>query len=289
MDFKLQERSAAPAGAVREQLAAEESGASSAAASPAAACDLSVVIPVFNEEERIVSTIGQVSDYLMRQGKSYEVIISDDGSHDGGPVLIDEEFAGVAEVRLIREEVNQGKGAAVRRGMLAARGAQVIFTDADLAYPVETIGLCVEALEVNDVAVGSRNLPGSEIEITPPPLRRLAGPVFKAAVRSLVLPGFTDTQCGFKGFKAAAARRIFSNCHANGFAFDVEVLALARLYGYMIAEVPVRLSLDSSDSRINLTTDPFRMLGEIIRIRKRIRRMKGAEAPDVEPSSAESE
>ena len=286
MDFKLQERLAAPGGAVREKVAIDENDASSAAASPAGACDLSVVIPVFNEAERIVSTIGQVSDYLVRQGKSYEVIISDDGSHDGGPLLIDEEFAGVAEVRMIREEVNQGKGAAVRRGMLAARGSLVIFTDADLAYPVETIGLCVEALEDFDVAVGSRNLPGSEIEITPPPLRRLAGPVFKAAVRSLVLPGFTDTQCGFKGFKATAARRIFSNCHANGFAFDVEVLALARHYGFAITEVPVRLSLDSSDSRINLTTDPLRMLGELIDIRKRIRMMKGTVAPDEAPDEA---
>lgn len=258
-----------PAGSVRANAAP-----AGRAQPVTAAVDLSVVIPVFNEEERIVNTIGQVSAYLERQGRSYEVIVSDDGSHDGGPVLVQEEFAGAAEVRLIREEVNQGKGAAVRRGMMAAQGALVIFTDADLSYPVEAIGLCVEALGDFDLAVGSRNLPGSEIEITPPLRRRLAGPVFKAVVRRLVLAGFTDTQCGFKGFRADAAREIFSNCTINGFAFDVEVLALARLFGYSVTEVPVRLLMDSSDSRINLTTDPLKMIGELLAVRRRVKKME---------------
>lgn len=234
--------------------------------------DLSVVIPCFNEEERIVDTITVLSSYLGRQEKTYEVIISDDGSHDDSPLLVEEKFAGSGEVRLIRERRNRGKGAAVRKGVLAARGGIIIFTDADLAYPVETIGRCVEALRDFEVAVGSRNLPGSEIEIAPPLLRRLTGAAFKMVVRHGVLPGFTDTQCGFKGFRAAAAHEIFSNCTANGFAFDVEVLALARRLGFSITEVPVRLQLDSSDSTINLTSDPVRMLAELMAIRRRLRR-----------------
>ena len=241
--------------------------------------DLSVVIPVYNEEERIINTITLLEAYLGRQGMSYEVIISDDGSHDGGPTLVREHSAAAGSVRLIRERRNIGKGAAVRRGMLAARGDLIVFTDADLSYPVETIGLCIEALASHDVAVGSRNLPGSDIEITPPLLRRLAGPVFKAVVRGLVIRGFSDTQCGFKGFRAQAAHDIFSNCGINGFSFDVEVLALARLFGYSITELPVRLLVDSSDSKINLTSDPLRMIGELLEIRRRVREI-GREAQD---------
>lgn len=237
--------------------------------------ELSVVIPVFNEEERIIDTITQLDTYLQLQGMNYEVIISDDGSHDESPELVRERFAGRASVRLIRDERNRGKGAAVRRGILAARGRHIIFTDADLSYPVESIGLCMEALREYDVAVGSRNLPGSEISIKPPLLRRLTGPVFKAMVRGIVVRGFTDTQCGFKGFRSQAAHDIFTNCTVNGFSFDVEVLAVARLLGYSITEVPVRLLLDSSDSRINLTSDPLRMLGELFEIRRRVRRLRG--------------
>jgi dolichyl-phosphate beta-glucosyltransferase len=235
---------------------------------------LSVVIPTFNEEERIVDTVSLLAGYLDRQGESYEVIISDDGSHDGGPLLVADEFADRSDVRLIREERNRGKGAAVRRGVLAARGDVIIFTDADLSYPVETIGMCVEALQDYDVVAGSRDLPGSEIEITPPLLRRITGVMFKSLVRKTVLPGFTDTQCGFKGFRSLAAHDIFANCAANGFAFDVEVLALARLFGYSITEMPVRLQLDSSDSTINLTTDPVVMMAELLAIRRRLRKVK---------------
>lgn len=237
--------------------------------------ELSVIIPVFNEESRIINTITQLDAYLRQQGMNYEVIISDDGSHDDSPHLVRENFIGRDSVRLIRDRQNRGKGAAVRRGVLAARGKHIIFTDADLSYPVESIGLCMDALRVHDIAVGSRNLPGSEIEITPPLMRRLTGPVFKAMVRRIVVSGFTDTQCGFKGFRSQAAHDIFANCTVNGFSFDVEVLAIAKLFGYSITEVPVRLLLDSSDSRINLTSDPFRMLAELFEIRRRVRRLRG--------------
>ena len=241
------------------------------------AVELSIVIPVFNEAERIVSTINQLSDYLARLDRSFEVIISDDGSSDDGPALVRRHFNGRRDVRLIRERTNRGKGAAVRRGVLAARGALIIFTDADLSYPVETISLCVDALRRFDLAIGSRNLPGSEIATPPPLLRRLAGPAFKSAVRHLTLSGFTDTQCGFKGFRAQAAHDIFINCSVNGFAFDVEVLALARRFGYSVTEVPVRLLVDSSDSHINLTSDPLRMVVDLLRIRARMSRTARAE------------
>jgi dolichyl-phosphate beta-glucosyltransferase len=251
-----------------------QGNAATAVAEPlAGTVDLSVVIPVYNEEERIVKTITLLAGYLGQQEMDFEVIVSDDGSLDAGPSLVRQHFSEADGVRLIRERQNRGKGAAVRRGVLAARGDLIIFTDADLSYPVETIELCVAALEEYDIAIGSRNLPDSDIEITPPALRRLAGPIFKAAVRRLVLGGFTDTQCGFKGFRSQAAHDIFTNCEANGFAFDVEVLALARRFNYAVTEVPVRLMLDSSDSRINLTSDPFRMIGELISIRRRLRRL----------------
>lgn len=256
--------------------AAELGGAASLAevqVTKTAAVDLSVVIPVYNEEERIVNTVSLIGHFLSKREGSFEIIISDDGSRDGGPRLVREKFAGTDTVRLIREERNRGKGAAVRRGVLAARGSHIIFMDADLAYPVETIDHCVAELEEFDVAVGSRNLPQSSIDISPTRLRRMTGPLFKAIVRTLVLPGFTDTQCGFKGFRSQAAHDIFINCTVSGFAFDVEVLALVRKFGYSITELPVRLQVDSSDSQINLTTDPLRMLKDLLVIRRRLRRL----------------
>lgn len=244
------------------------------AGSGGGAVDLSVVIPVYNEEKRIVDTITRLSGYLSQQGHAGEVIISDDGSHDSGPALVKERFAGDPLVRMTRAERNQGKGAAVRRGVMAARGELIIFTDADLSYPVETIGRCLQALDACDVVAGSRNLPQSQIAIEPPLLRRLTGMAFKTAVRGLVLTGFSDTQCGFKGFRREAAREIFSRCTVDGFAFDVEVLALARLMGFRVSELPVLLALDSSDSSINLTTDPLRMAGDLLRIRRQLGRLK---------------
>ncbi len=243
------------------------------AAPATGAVDLSVVIPVYNEEERIVNTVSLIRHFLSKRGESFEVIISDDGSLDGGPGLVEEKFDGLAEVKLIREQHNRGKGAAVRRGVLAARGEYIIFMDADLSYPVDTIDSCMAALEEYDVAAGSRDLPESSIDVTPTLLRRVTGPVFKAIVRQLVLPGFTDTQCGFKGFRSQAAHDIFLNCTINGFAFDVEVLALARLFGYSITELPVRLQVDSSDSQINLTSDPVLMVMDLLKIRARINRL----------------
>lgn len=257
--------------------ALSETGGTGAASLRPLAMELSLVIPVFNEAKRIVSTINQLSDYLARLDRSYEVIISDDGSSDDGPALVRRHFDGRRDVRLIRERTNRGKGAAVRRGVLAARGGIIIFTDADLSYPVESISHCIEALRRYDLAIGSRNLPGSEIATRPPLLRRMAGPAFKSVVRQLALSGFTDTQCGFKGFRAQAAHDIFINCGINGFAFDVEVLALARRFGYSITEVPVKLSMDSSDSHINLTTDPLRMVFDLLRIRARMSRATTAE------------
>ncbi|MHB1324654.1 MAG: dolichyl-phosphate beta-glucosyltransferase [Thermoleophilia bacterium] len=241
---------------------------------------LSVVIPAFNEEAIIASTISQLLAYLDMQDKSYEVIISDDGSCDQSSLLVRQIIAGNGNVRLIREHQNHGKGAAVRRGIMTAGGELILFMDADLSYPVETISLCVDALQNYDIAIGSRNLPGSDIEIRPSLLRQLTGPLFKAAVSKLVISGYSDTQCGFKGFRAGAAFNIFSNCSINGFAFDVEVLALARVFGYSVTELPVSLIVDSSDSKINLTTDPLKMFGELMQIR---RKMKMMSRPDTEP------
>ena len=243
---------------------------------PGLTVDLSVVIPVYNEEERIVNTVNLLANFLKKREKSFEIIISDDGSRDSGPELVREKLREAQEVRLIREKRNRGKGAAVRKGVLAAHGERIIFTDADLAYPVETIDQCVAALEEYDIAVGSRNLPDSCIKVSPTRLRQLTGPVFKAIVRKLVLPGFTDTQCGFKGFRSQAAHDIFLNCTINGFAFDVEVLALARLFGYSVVEMPVCLQVDSSDSQINLTTDPARMIRELFLINRRLRELRAA-------------
>lgn len=256
---------------IQAQPAPVEEAPAAVKAPPA---DLSVVIPVLNEEERIVNNITLMVAYLSQQRFSYELIVSDDGSSDESMFLVADEFAGIDEVRIVHSPKHQGKGAAVRRGVLAARGEAVIFTDADLAYPVETVGQCVEALNDHDIVIGSRNLRQSNIEITTSLVRRLTGPVFKTLVRSITLQGFTDTQCGFKGFRRHAARKIFENCMVDGFAFDVEVLALAQHFGFTVKEIPVRLVADYSDSRINLTSDPFSMVLQLLEIRRRLGRLK---------------
>jgi dolichyl-phosphate beta-glucosyltransferase len=196
---------------------------------------LSVVVPALNEEDRLPRTLERIASHLARRGGDYEVLVVDDGSRDGTAAR-----AAAAGATVLRNETNRGKGFAVRRGMLAARGARRLMTDADLSTPIEELDrLCARMDEGHDVVVGSRALPGSRIEVRQPWYRENSGRLFNLFVRALVVPGVRDTQCGFKLFSAPAARDVFSAARLDGFSFDVEALFLARKKGYRIAEVPV--------------------------------------------------
>jgi len=222
---------------------------------------LSVVVPALNEEDRLPRTLERIASHLARRGGDYEVLVVDDGSRDRTAARA--ESAGAT---VLRNETNRGKGFAVRRGMLAARGARRLMTDADLSTPIEELDrLGARMDEGHDVVVGSRALPGSRIEVRQPWYRENSGRLFNVFVRALAVPGVMDTQCGFKLFSAAAARDVFSAARLDGFSFDVEALFLARKNGYRIAEVPVVWRNDAA-SRVSLLRG-FLAFPDLVRIR----------------------
>jgi dolichyl-phosphate beta-glucosyltransferase len=222
---------------------------------------LSVVVPALDEEDRLPRTLERIASHLARRGEAYEVIVVDDGSRDRTAAR-----AEAAGATVLRNETNRGKGFAVRRGMLAARGARRLMTDADLSTPIEEVDrLGARMDEGDDVVVGSRALPGSRIEVRQPWYRENSGRLFNLFVRALAVPGVRDTQCGFKLFSAAAASDVFSAARLDGFSFDVEALFLARKKGYRIAEVPVRWRNDAA-SRVSLVRG-FLAFPDLLRIR----------------------
>lgn len=211
---------------------------------------LSVVIPAFNEERRLPETLRRVGEHLDARGADYEIVVVDDGSRDATARLARD--VGGTRVRVLSNGQNRGKGYAVRRGMLEARGAWRLMCDADLSTPIEEL----EALEAlaeqgYDVVIGSRAVAGARVEVHQSGFRENAGRLFNLCVRLLALPGVRDTQCGFKLFSAAAAEGVFRAARLDGFAFDVEALFLARRQGRRIAEVPVVWRNDAA-TRVSL-------------------------------------
>ena len=208
---------------------------------------LSVVIPAFNEAERLPRTLDRVGAFLRGFGPGHEILVVDDGSLDGTA-----ERARAAGATVLRNDTNRGKGHAVRRGMLEARGQRRLMTDADLSTPIEELPRFLEKqAEGYDVVIGSRALPGANVEVHQPWFRENMGRLYNIFVRALALPGLWDTQCGFKLWTAEAARAAFADARLDGFSFDVEALYLARRRGYRIAEVPVTWRNDAA-TRVSL-------------------------------------
>jgi len=222
---------------------------------------LSIVIPAFNEAERLPRTLERIAAHLAGGGSGGEVLVVDDGSRDGTA-----ERAEAMGATVLRNGANRGKGFAVRRGMLAAQGRRRLMTDADLSTPIEELDrLAARMDEGYDVVIGSRALPESRIEVHQPWFRENMGRLFNLFVRGLVVPGIRDTQCGFKLFTAEAARAVFSAARLDGFSFDVEALFLAARRGYRIAEVPVLWRNDAA-SRVSLRRG-FLAFPDLLRIR----------------------
>jgi dolichyl-phosphate beta-glucosyltransferase len=214
---------------------------------------LSVVISAYNEHRRLGPTLVRVLAYLRERGDPFEVIVVDDGSADDTAAIAARALAPLGEHgRVLRRERNRGKGTAIRRGMLAARGDRVLFCDADLSTPIEEIEKLERALASGArVAIGSRALDRTLIERPQPWLRDRAGRLFNVVVRLVAVPGVFDTQCGFKLFAADAVHPIFSRQRVDGFGFDVELVAIARLLGLGVAEVPVRW-INDPESKVSL-------------------------------------
>ena len=222
---------------------------------------LSIVIPAYNEEERLGPTLARIRDWGRGRREAIEVIVSDDGSRDRT-----REVAAAAGVKVVGYAKNRGKGSAVRTGMLAAGGARVLMCDADLATPIEELDkLGAELDRGADLAIGSRAIDRSLIETRQHPMRELMGRTFNGIVRLLVLGGIKDTQCGFKLFTREAAQDLFGRATVDGFAFDVEILWLAR-GRYRIAEVPV-VWRHVEESKVSPGMDAARMFADLVRIR----------------------
>jgi dolichyl-phosphate beta-glucosyltransferase len=229
--------------------------------------DLSIIIPAYNEASRIEPTIRDIVTYCRNGRRVFELILIDDGSRDNTSSigrLLSEEFP---ELRLIRLAANQGKGFAVRTGVLNAIGRTVLFADADGATPISEIERLESALESGaDVAVGSRARPAEGVRVQAKLYRHLIGRTFHLLVEWLADPGVKDTQCGFKLFRSAVSHDLFSRMRMNGFSFDVEVLVMARRRGYRVAEVPVNWT-HKPGSKVRLTVDSFKMAADLVRIR----------------------
>ena len=232
---------------------------------------LSLVIPAYNEAGRIGGTVAHVCEYLAAQPFDWELIIVIDG---GPPAAAEEARAaatGRSNVRVIENDTNRGKGFSVRRGFGEARGNRVAFIDADLSLPIEDLPQMMAAFDAGaDVAIASRTAPGATEAGQLKAGRTMMSRVFNLAVRATVLPGITDTQCGFKGFTAAAARRIFAVAESDRFGFDVEALYLARAFRMRIVEFPVRCRYHGGSS-VNRLGDGLQMLKDLISIRLRHR------------------
>ncbi len=227
--------------------------------------DLSLVVPAYNEEQRLPATLERILAYLDDRPFATEVLVVDDGSADG--TIEVGRATGDSRVRVLENPGNRGKGYSVRHGMSEARGAIRVFTDADLSTPIEEVDAALEHHRAGyDVAVGSRSLARSKVEVRQPWYRQGMGRTFNVFVRTLGVRGFVDTQCGFKSFTGPAADALFRRSRIDGFAFDVELLFLARRLGFRILEFPVRW-VNSPDSRVDPVKHSLLMLLDLFRIR----------------------
>lgn len=231
---------------------------------------LSIIIPAHNEESRLPRSLEQVFAFLERQAYEAEVLVIENGSTDRTLEVAQRYAAQHPNVRVVHEP-GRGKGLAVRRGMLEAGGDYRFMCDADLSMPIEEVNKFLPPqLTGFDVAIGSREVRGA-VRYDEPFYRHFGGRLINLAIRVLMLPGLQDTQCGFKCFRAEAARDLFGRQLMDGWSFDIEVLYLAERGGYKIVEVPIDWYY-RSESKVNAVQDAVRMIGDMLRIRANMRR-----------------
>ena len=227
---------------------------------------LSVVIPAYNEEERLPQSLAAVLGFLKKQSYGSEIIVSDDGSQDRTVELAKEILKEFPHQVLVTLQ-NRGKGHAVRQGVLAAKGDYILFTDADLSTPIEEVSKFLACLEKDqDVVIGSRALPDSQVKIRQNFFRETMGKVFNLIAQRFAFKGVHDSQCGFKCFRREAAHKLFSLQKLDGFSFDVEIVYLAQKLGFRLLELPV-IWRNSAQSRVQVLRDPLVMFWDVLRIR----------------------
>jgi dolichyl-phosphate beta-glucosyltransferase len=228
---------------------------------------VSIVIPAFNEEERLPVTLDELLPYLRATTWDWEIRVVDDGSADGTAAVAGAFHRDEPRV-VVQRERHGGKGAAVKTGLLAARGDYRFICDADLSMPIRELERFLPPqLEGADIAIGTREGAGAR-RVGEPIRRHLVGRMFNYLVQRMLLPGLNDTQCGFKLFTAAAAMRVFPLVTVAGWSFDIEALYIARILGLRIVEVPIEWHF-RKESRLSVLRDGVRMFLELARIRRR--------------------
>lgn len=235
---------------------------------------MAVIIPAYNEDQRILPTLERVRDYLSGQRYTWSVTLISDGSTDRTEAIGQEFAAHNPGFHVLHYAPNRGKGYAVRKGMLTVEGEMILFSDADLAAPIEEVEKLLEHMQAGaDVAIGSRPLKESSLEVRQPFYREMLGRAFNFAVQTLAIRGIKDTQCGFKIFTHKAAQDVFSRCKMDGFSFDFEALMVARDLGYRIDEVPIRWR-HQEGSKVVLMRDGPRMLRDLVKLRLKGKRAR---------------
>ena len=235
--------------------------------------DLTLVIPAFNEELRLGPTLERLHAHLSAQPMSYEILVVDDGSRDRTCEIVEAAAARIPNIVLLRQRPNRGKGAAVRRGMLAARGRIRIMWDADCSMPPEEMPRLLAPVVAGraEIGIGSRYAPGARTAMKQPRYRVIWSRFCNKVIQRWLVPRVLDTQCGFKAFTSRAAQSLFGSATIDGWAFDLEILALARRRGFAIEEVGVAWK-DDGRSRVNPFTDLWKVIREALTIRRNLAR-----------------
>jgi len=240
-------------------------------------CELSVVIPAFNEANRLPQFLISVKNYLQFQFKGeYEVLVVDDGSTDQQEAVVQAIMSGWPQLRYLKHDRNRGKGAAVRTGMLNTRGEIRLFADADGATPIhEEARLRERIWDGADCCVASRIIHSKDASRRRSIVRNIAGRIFSYLIHAIVKVPVKDPQCGFKMFRSSASRRLFGLCEESGYIFDVEILALAERLKMRVDEVGVDWS-EVPGSKVRMFRDGLQMLSDVLRVRRDINRIARA-------------
>ena len=231
-----------------------------------------VCIPMYNESKIIADTAKKLSAYMAENFDDYEIIFSDDGSTDGSADIV--KLLDLPCVRVIGYPDNRGKGSAVREAMLASEGDGVMFTDSDLAYGTDVIKRVADTFLENpdcDLVIGSRSI-GKDGYEGYTFLRKVASKTYLKVLKIAGGLKISDSQCGCKAFSGKAAKKVFSHCEVNRFAFDFEAILIAEKCGYKIKEIPVKV-INHGDSKVSVLRDSFKMIRDIIKMKKRISKL----------------
>jgi dolichyl-phosphate beta-glucosyltransferase len=233
---------------------------------------LSIIVPAYNEEERLVASLGKITSYLDAAGIDAEILVVDDGSKDRTAELAVKALLG-RRGRVLRNGDNRGKGYSVRHGVLEARGRFVLLTDADLSTPIDDHAKLAAVIRDRDldVVIGSRALPDSDVQVRQGWLRETMGRSFNTIIRAVTGLPYRDTQCGFKLMDRERVKPLFDKMVVNRFAFDVELLFLCARFGLSVADVPV-IWRNATGSKVSVLGDPLNMIADVLRVRWRFRR-----------------